>query len=58
MWVMRVGGDDVELRPWHYIFVYSRIQHREKTDHESPKNEQHRKMFKPGSTHPAEEAVD
>jgi len=23
MWVARVGGDDVELRPWHYIYVYS-----------------------------------
>jgi len=20
---MRVGGDDGELRPWHYIYVYS-----------------------------------
>ena len=20
---MRVGGDDGELRPWHYIFAYS-----------------------------------
>ena len=23
MWVVRVGGDDRELRPWHYIYVYS-----------------------------------
>ena len=23
MWVVRVGGDDGELRPWHYIYVYS-----------------------------------
>ena len=22
-WVVRVGGDDGELRPWHYIYVYS-----------------------------------
>ena len=22
-WVVRVGGDDWELRPWHYIYVYS-----------------------------------
>ena len=21
--VVRVGGDDGELRPWHYIYVYS-----------------------------------
>ena len=23
VWVVRVGGDDGELRPWHYIYVYS-----------------------------------
>jgi len=23
LWVVRVGGDDEELRPWHYIYVYS-----------------------------------
>jgi len=23
MWVVRVGGEDGELRPWHYIYVYS-----------------------------------
>jgi hypothetical protein len=23
MWVVRVGGDDGELRPWHFIYVYS-----------------------------------
>ena len=23
LWVVRVGGDDGELRPWHYIYVYS-----------------------------------
>ena len=23
MWVVRVGGNDGELRPWHYIYVYS-----------------------------------
>ena len=23
MWVVRVGGDDGELRAWHYIYVYS-----------------------------------
>ena len=23
MWVVKVGGDDGELRPWHYIYVYS-----------------------------------
>ena len=23
MWLVRIGGDDVELRPWHYIYVYS-----------------------------------
>ena len=22
VWVVRVGGDDGELRPWHYIYVY------------------------------------
>ena len=22
-WVVRVGRDDGELRPWHYIYVYS-----------------------------------
>ena len=22
-WVVRVGGDDGELRLWHYIYVYS-----------------------------------
>ena len=22
-WVVRVGGDDGKLRPWHYIYVYS-----------------------------------
>ena len=21
-WVVRIGGDDEELRPWHYIYVY------------------------------------
>ena len=23
VWVVRVGGDDGELRPWHYIYVCS-----------------------------------
>jgi len=23
VWVVRVGGDNGELRPWHYIYVYS-----------------------------------
>jgi len=23
VWVVRVGGDDGELRPWHYTYVYS-----------------------------------
>jgi len=23
LWVVRVVGDDGELRPWHYIYVYS-----------------------------------
>ena len=23
LWVVRVGGDDGELRPWHLIYVYS-----------------------------------
>ena len=23
LWVVRVRGDDGELRPWHYIYVYS-----------------------------------
>ena len=23
LWVVRVGGNDGELRPWHYIYVYS-----------------------------------
>ena len=23
MWVVRVGGDAGELRPWHFIYVYS-----------------------------------
>ena len=23
VWIVRVGGDDRELRPWHYIGVYS-----------------------------------
>ena len=23
VWAVRVGGDDGELRPWHYIYVYS-----------------------------------
>ena len=23
VWVVRVGGDDGELRPWHYIYVFS-----------------------------------
>ena len=23
MWVVRVGGDDGELRSWYYIYVYS-----------------------------------
>jgi len=23
VWVVRVAGDDGELRPWHYIYVYS-----------------------------------
>ena len=23
MWVVGVGGDDGELRPWHYIYIYS-----------------------------------
>ena len=23
---MRVGGDDGELRPWHYVHVYSHLQ--------------------------------
>jgi len=23
LWVVRVGGDDEEVRPWHYIYVYS-----------------------------------
>ena len=23
MWVVRVGGVDWELRPWHYTYVYS-----------------------------------
>ena len=23
MWIVRVGGDDGELRPWHYIYAYS-----------------------------------
>jgi hypothetical protein len=23
IWVVRVGGDDGELRPWHHIYVYS-----------------------------------
>jgi len=23
MWVARIGGDNGELRPWHYIQVYS-----------------------------------
>jgi len=22
VWDVRVGGDDGELRPWHYIYVY------------------------------------
>ena len=22
-WVVREGGDDEELRPWHYLYVYS-----------------------------------
>ena len=28
MWVVRVGGDDERLRPYHYIYLYSneRIQ--------------------------------
>jgi hypothetical protein len=44
VWVVRVGGDDGELRPWHYIYegrrgrwgtptmaLHIRMQHREKT---------------------------
>ena len=23
LWVVRAGGDDGELRPWHYKYVYS-----------------------------------
>ena len=23
VWVVRVGGDDGELRPWHYMYVHS-----------------------------------
>ena len=23
MWVVRVGGDDGELRPWQYVYVHS-----------------------------------
>ena len=23
LWVVRVGGDDGELRPWHYTYVYN-----------------------------------
>ena len=23
LWVVRVGGDDGELRPWHYIYICS-----------------------------------
>ena len=23
LWVVRVGGDDEELPPWHYIYVFS-----------------------------------
>jgi len=23
VWIVRVGGDDGELLPWHYTYVYS-----------------------------------
>ena len=25
LWVVRAGGDDGELRPWHYIYVYGAV---------------------------------
>ena len=28
LWVVRVEGDDGELRPWHYKYVYMEIQTR------------------------------
>ena len=41
VWVVRVGGDDGELRPWHYIYVYSiesRLMKRVRYDSHIPKS--------------------